>query len=398
VADGEEWQCTRTALSPELQAGVVATDYEPVIREVAAAAFSRLASGAGTDAGVDVPVEPLMRTVTLSVLGHLLFGRVLPLDEAASIEETLTASTEGKTTGPVAWINQCLGAIFISAGAAERQPVIFSRKQRKALDRILAWIWGRIEEAKRSGSAPPLLKRLEARYGDQSADRRQRLIVAEYAMMCIAGIETTASALTFAIAEIAADPAIRNLVVSEARRQPHSGSQHVSARFPYLHCVFRETLRRHTIVPTLLRETEEDYAMTGTHPATDARRTVAVPRGATLRYLPIQGHMRPTVWDEPRRFDPCRFAGPLSSDQTQNYIPFGFGPQRCPGHALATTEAILILAEFFRQFDLHGKEIANGIQTERNAVFTNRPVGVTARVSPAGASETADVGRATTMQ
>jgi cytochrome P450 len=72
-------------------------------------------------------------------------------------------------------------------------------------------------------------------------------------MMCVAGIETTASALTLAIAEIARDDAIRDLVVREARQQPASGpgAQHVAARFPYLHCVFRETLRRHTIVPTL---------------------------------------------------------------------------------------------------------------------------------------------------
>ena len=395
VADGEEWQRTRDAINPALQAGVVATDYAPVIQEVAEKAFSRLANRTGDPAGTtwfDIPVEPLMRTVTLSVLGHLLFGGVLPLEEASSMEGTLSTSTEGKVEGPSGWINRGLGAIFAAFDASDYQPMIFSRKQRRATDQILAWIGNRIDEARRNGLRPPLLEKLELRYADQRPAQRKRSIVAEYAMLCVAGIETTASALTLAIAEIAGDESVRDLVVHEAREQPASGltAQQVVARFPYLHCVFRETLRRHTIVPTLLRETEKDYTMTAAHSATGSQQTVNVPRGATLRYLPVQGHMRRSVWTEPHRFDPCRFASSLSSEQTLNYIPFGLGPQRCPGHAMATTEAILILAEFFRRIQLEARTIAGGIPLKRNVIFTNRPVGVTARIRPAGSAATTE--------
>jgi cytochrome P450 len=395
VADGEEWQRTRDAISPALQARVVATDYAPIVQEVAAEAFSRLANRAGdtaATAGLDIAVEPLMRTVTLSILGHLLFGRVLPLEEAALMESTLTTSTEGKVEGPAAWINRALGAIFAAFDAGDHQPVMFSRKQRSAIDQILAWIGNRIEEAKRAGLRPPLLEQLELRYASQCPALQKRSIVAEYAMLCVAGIETTASALTLAIAEIAGDDAVRDLVVGEVRRQHASGmiSQQVADRFPYLHCVFRETLRRHTIVPSFLRETENDYAMTETHSGAGTQQTINVPRGATLRYLPVQGHMRRTVWTEPQRFDPCRFASSLNSEQTLNYIPFGLGPQRCPGHAMATTEAILILAEFFRRFELEAKTLANGIPLKRNVIFTNRPVGVTARIRPAASVATAE--------
>lgn len=395
AADGEEWKRTRDAVNPALQAGVVAADYAPVIQEVAEEAFSRLAERAGDTAattGFDIPVEPLMRTVTLSILGHMLFGHALPLEEASLMEGILTTSTEGTVAGPVAWINRVLGAIFAAFDAGEHQPVIFSRKQRRATDRILVWIGDRIEGARRAGLQPLLLEQLEARYASQRPARQKRSIVAEYAMICVAGIETTAAALTFAIVEIAGDDAVRELVVREARQQSVSGlgAQHLAARFPYLHCVFRETLRRHTIVPTLLRETAEDYRMTGTHSATGSRQTINLHRGTTLRYLPVQGHMSHTVWTHPRRFDPCRFASSLNSEQTQNYIPFGFGPQRCPGHAMATTEAILILAEFFRRFQLEGKVIANGIPLKRNVIFTNRPIGVTARIRPAGSAATAE--------
>jgi cytochrome P450 len=387
VADGEDWQLTRDAINPDLQAGVVANEYGPVIRQVAEEAFSRLADAAlgdkSTAPAADIALEPLMRTVTLSILGHLLFGHVLSLEEGARMEGVLTAVTEVQMKGVLAWVNLALGAVLGALRLGEYQPVFLPREQRLAADQILAWIYAKVGEAKRAGRRPPLLERLEARFAAQRPERRTRSIVGEYAMMMIAGIETTASALTLAVAEIASDRAVCDRVVREAR-QPSvalSGVHGVASQYPYLHCVFRETLRRHTIVPTFLRETEAEYAIRGTDPAGGPAQTILVPAGATLRYLPLQGHMRRSVWTDPHRFDPSRFAQPLSSEQTQNYIPFGFGPQRCPGHAMATTEGILILASFFRQFDLDHKAL-EGIPLKRNVVFTNRPIGLTACVRP----------------
>jgi cytochrome P450 len=384
-ANADEWRRTRDAIDPELQAANVAARYAPIIQQVAADAFSRLAGDTAATSGSEVFIEPLMRTVTLSILGHMLFGNVLPFDEASQMEGILTTSTEAAKGGIVEWVNRLFGAIFGALRAGEYQPVLFSPRRREAADRVLAWISERIDRTKRAGLRTPLLERLEQRYADRPRSRRKRAIVAEYAMMCIAGIETTAAALTLAIAEIANDDTLRASVVKEAREQgcPAGGAQGVVARFPLLHCVFRETLRRHTIVPTFLRETEKDYTLVTDHPDSGTNQPIRVSRGTTLRYLPFLGHLRRTVWADPHRFDPCRFAGPLSSEQAENYMPFGFGPQRCPGHAMATTETILILAEFFRRFDIEpGKTAKKGIALKRNVIFTNRPVGVTARVRP----------------
>ncbi len=137
----------------------------------------------------------------------------------------------------------------------------------------------------------------------------------------------------------------------------------------------------------MLRETETDYELSSEKPGTESGVIVRIQKGSTLRHLPIGGHMRRSIWTDPHVFDPDRFARPLTSEQTINYPPFGFGPQRCPGHAMATTEAILILLAFFKRFDVETKEIAHSIPVERNAVFTNRPIGVTARVYTAQSSE-----------
>ncbi|MGO8827952.1 MAG: hypothetical protein ACLPTZ_22160 [Beijerinckiaceae bacterium] len=44
----------------------------------------------------------------------------------------------------------------------------------------------------------------------------------------------------------------------EARREADTGHDCdvLTVQYPYLYHVFRETLRRHTIVPTMLREAE----------------------------------------------------------------------------------------------------------------------------------------------
>ena len=412
IADGKEWQRTHETINPALRAAALASDYGPLIVAVAEAAFANISpSSKGSSlpaAPIEIVVEPLMRKITLSILGHLLFGGALHLDEAEYLEATLTRATEGVRRGIHPWINAGLGAVFNALHVVRHQPVFLPKAQRKAMGEILRWIGGAIDEIDRRGPTaprPPLLAGLESRYSELSASERRRCIAAEFAMMFIAGIETTASALTMAIAEIARDPTVREFVTREARQQPDPESagrapsaavRFPSIQYPYIHCVFRETLRRHTIVPTFLRETEKEYEVCPVTAQTEStspqaitpesRDAVRIPPGSTLRYLPVQGHMRRGVWTDPHRFDPSRFARPLNAEQTRNYIPFGFGPQRCPGHAIATAESILILATFFKNFDVEVRDARRAIAMERNAVFTNRPVGITVRVSRASAT------------
>jgi cytochrome P450 len=127
----------------------------------------------------------------------------------------------------------------------------------------------------------------------------------------------------------------------------------LTIQYPTLYHVLRETLRRHTIVPTMLREAKTDLAIPGVK---ERRRAGCKPskirRGSVLRYLPVRGNMRRSIWKQPHRFDPSRFAKPLTAEQKKNHHMFGLGPQSCPGRAMAITETILILKAFFMRFDL----------------------------------------------
>jgi cytochrome P450 len=383
VADGEDWQRTHDAINPEFHVGLVTSQYAPTIKAVADEAFAKLAHRTETTA-IEIEVEPLMRAVTSSILGHVLFGQALPFEEGEYLEKTLGIATRAIQSGIPARINTAMAAVLRPLNLAEHQPFVIPKAQRKAVENIFDWIGPKIDQAERATPVPPLLVSLKTRYAGRRPAQLKRCIAAEYVMLFIAGIETTAAALTFAIVEIANNPEAREQATQEARQEPTDGIGNLTlaARYPYMHCVFRETLRRHTIVPTMLREAETEYEISGEEPARGSRETVRIRKGSTLRCLPIQGHMRPNLWADPRSFDPLRFARALTA-QTINYIPFGFGPQKCPGHAMATTEAVLILLAFFKRFDVEVRETAHSISVERNAVFTNRPVGVTAQLRAA---------------
>jgi len=387
VSNGEAWRRTHDAVMPALLPAQVARAYAPVIRAVADESFSALAeasrAGDAPIRDIEIDVERLMRVITTRILGLILFGRVLSVAEAQFVEQTLDRATKAPRGGTAATLNRVLGAVFGALKARQHQPVLFPRPQRRALDDLLRWIAARIVEAP---DDPSLLANLKARYGHLGPRGRLRAIAAEYAMMFVAGIETTAAAATFAVAEIAHDSALRDAATAEARRSASPPdrplTEGLAARHPTLFAVVQETLRRHTIVPIMSRETAADVQLPGKcSGARAASAPVTLRRGTVFHYLPVINHMRRSLWKDPRRFDPGRYAQPLTHEQKKCHHPFGIGVQSCPGRAMATTEAVLILNSLLEHLDLAHQPSAEAIASQRNVINTLRPLGVTARVS-----------------
>ncbi len=373
AADGAEWQATHDALRPDFQPAHLAQAVVPVIWAVATEAVSDLASRSsavpGESAWVTVPVEPQMRILMARIMGHIIFGQVLSSADAARVEAWIDGLTRPIETGGRARINRWLGRILRLFDAVEHQPVLIPPHQRRVANTFVAWISDSIDQAGATAAQGTILANLERRFAGLGPARR-RCIAAECAMVFVAGIETTAAALTFAIAEIANDPEILDAVLQDARRDgapAASAACQNPATYPVIHRVVQETLRRHTIVPTIMREAASDCQAD----------SVTFPRGTVLRFLPIQGHLRARVWPQPKRFDPGRFAQPLSTEQKKNYNPFGLGPQSCLGRTLAIYECVIVLAALFRQLDVRPQAITGPIAVQRNAMFTDRPVGVT---------------------
>ncbi|PIK69855.1 cytochrome P450, partial [Methylobacterium frigidaeris] len=60
-------------------------------------------------------------------------------------------------------------------------------------------------------------------------------------------------------------------------------------------------------------------------------------------------HRHATLWDEPERFDPARFAPEAAKARDRYaYLPFAAGPRICIGMGFALSEAVAILAVLVR--------------------------------------------------
>jgi len=380
VSDAEPWRKTSEAMKAFFAAAHVTRTYGPVIDRLAQETFAGIAETsrqATPPAPVELDVERVMRRLTCRILGFVLFGHALSVEDATFAEDCLDRSTRVIDHPVLNPINFIMSAVFKAVNLGDWQPVIFPRRQRQTLTRFMNWLSHRIDFSHAQAVEAPLLAALDARYKTLPPKRRRTAICAEYAMLFIAGIETTAAALTFALAEIANSPALIRGVTDEAR----SGS---AAAQPQISAVLQETLRRHTIVPTMLRVAARACPMTAKRAgAGKAEADLVIPKGAVLRYLPVLNHMRRSLWKDPYRFRPERHAD-LTSEQKKAHQAFGLGPQSCPGRALATHEAVSILTSLFQHLDVLPAPLTEAIATERNAVFTMRPLDVRLRVSAAG--------------
>jgi cytochrome P450 len=82
-------------------------------------------------------------------------------------------------------------------------------------------------------------------------------------------------------------------------------------------------------------------------------------------------HRKPSLWDNPDRFEPQRFSPERAAARARYaYIPFGAGPRICIGAAFAIEEALLILATIAQRYRLRLKP---GHPVEPQGLITLRP-------------------------
>jgi cytochrome P450/NADPH-cytochrome P450 reductase len=162
----------------------------------------------------------------------------------------------------------------------------------------------------------------------------------------IAGHETTAGLLAFALHQLALDPALLQRVRAEVDALGHGRmpSMKEVLGLDLTRRVLSETLRLWPTVPAITRAARADTSLAG---------RIRVPRGQPLGLLISAMHRDPTVWPDPSRFDPDRFLpGPTRARPAAAYKPFGVGKRACTGRHFALVEATLCLAVLVRDFEL----------------------------------------------
>ncbi|HEX4101609.1 MAG TPA: cytochrome P450 [Pseudonocardiaceae bacterium] len=161
-------------------------------------------------------------------------------------------------------------------------------------------------------------------------------IVDQVLTFFIAGSETTAGTLAWAVHLLARHPDIERRLHAEVDAVL-AGAAASFEDLPKLELTGRaltETLRLYPPIWISTRTTTTDTHLGG-HP---------IPAGSILAYSTYLLHHRPDLYPDPDRFDPDRWTGHTAQPPREALIPFGGGPRKCIGDTFAVTAATLALA------------------------------------------------------
>lgn len=161
---------------------------------------------------------------------------------------------------------------------------------------------------------PTLFTRLFKGEEDESLTFKEIVDAAQ--TYIVAGTDTTAITLTYAVWRVCQNPTIRQRLVKELQQLPESFDDHDALKLPYLNQVLDEALRLHSAAPSGLPR-------------------LVPPEGATLagKYLPGGSvvctqawslHRNEDIFPDPETFDPDRWAAP-TRDMRDASMPFGGG-------------------------------------------------------------------------
>lgn len=148
--------------------------------------------------------------------------------------------------------------------------------------------------------------------------------------LLLAGHETTATALSWTLHELARDP--------EQERKAREAA--VAGNDEYLEAVLKEAMRLHPVIPMVVRHLMAPATVGG----------VDLPAGANIAASIILAHASEDSHPDHTAFRPERF---LDGEVAINtWIPFGGGVRRCIGAGFSLMEGVAVLREVLSAYDV----------------------------------------------
>lgn len=167
----------------------------------------------------------------------------------------------------------------------------------------------------------------------------------------IAGHETTAHTLCFALGLLALHPEEQERVYQEIMKAIPEDRDPIFqdlGSLNYVNCVFSEALRMFPPAVGIPKEAAEDCTLTTTNNAGE-KMTVAVPKGAGINVSTIGLHYNPKYWEDPLSFKPSRFEGDWPRDA---FLPFSGGVRSCIGRRFAELESYVVIVMLVKRYKI----------------------------------------------
>ncbi|MEQ1507222.1 MAG: cytochrome P450 [Myxococcota bacterium] len=319
TSDGDGWRRHRKLCAPSFQprqiAGYGATMVDAALRHLPA------------DGPRDLHAD--ITALTLDIVLRTLFGSTgddAGLDRVGPALAALMTSFEREQRTVWRFVPKWV-------------PGAHRRRAWKKIDELHALVLGIVAERRRRPPGDDLLWRLlEAR--DEDGTGMDDVQVRDEAMtLFLAGHETTALALSYAVWQLAAHPELQDRARAEAEALGREPTAQDLGALPFVGAVVKETLRLYPPAWAFGREPTAPVTVGG----------ATIPAGTHVIALPWVIHRDPRWWREPAAFRPDRWLGDELRDQPRlAYVPFGAGPRVCIGNHFATMEIVLVLATWLR--------------------------------------------------
>jgi cytochrome P450 len=347
AVNGEEWAQQRRLLDQAFQMAQL----QRVMPQMAAAcqaSLARLEAQVAGDlvAGRSVDADAEMTLVTADVIVRTILSRSL---EGAEAEAIFAAFTR--------YQKRAGRALMLRLLRLPRRPLqgYLARDAAPIRALLAAAIDARLNAP--AGHAPGddlLAALIEARDPETGACFSRDELVDQVCVLFLAGHETSASALGMAVYLLGCFPEVQQRLRAEVLEVlgSRAGAPDQPLGFEDLRqlsygaAIFNETLRLYPPLSFFSRESQANTELAGSR----------CPMRALVTISPwvIQRHEQ--HWSEPNAFRPERFLSDANADDRRwardAFLPYGLGPRKCPGAAFAQQEALLVLAELVRRFEV----------------------------------------------
>jgi cytochrome P450 len=324
--------------------------------------------------------------IAMNIAGKTLFGADT-FSEADEIGDALTVAlawSGAQATSPLAIAQVTLsealsrlsgrlpgrpGAVMRDVAGRLQGPVLMlgaaDRRMKDAIALLDRCVQRMIDERRAEGDERPDLlgKLLFARDEGDGTHMSDRQVRDEILTLFIAGHETTATALAWALYLMARHPDVLRRARAEADALGRPPRREDLPRLEIAQRVFKESLRLYPPVPIFTRDAVAELEVGGHR----------LPAGTVLILCPYATHRREDLWPDPERFDPDRFTPEAEAARPRHaFLPFSGGPRVCIGNHFALMEGPLVLATLLQRADF---ELASDAEVEPEIQATLRPRG-----------------------
>ena len=329
VSDGDTWRQHRRAVQPAFHSERIRAWASTMVGETTATVDTWLD-------GQTLDIHKEMYELTLRIVVKTLLASDIERDEVETVARSLAEGTEffdSRFNGLSFFIPDFL-------------PTPANLRVRRAVKRIDEIVYRLIADRRAHPGGTDVISMLLAARSDAGQPLTDREIRDEVMTVFLAGHETTALALTWALYLLARNPMKQAALRQELTSVLAVGATPTLAdihRLPYTDAVVNETFRLYPPAYAVSREVICPTEIGGMRLGKRSLALVSI----------YAAHRNAERFPEPDKFEPERWLDGLARRLPKGaFVPFAEGPRKCVGASFAMQEAVLALTTICSRVEL----------------------------------------------